>query len=68
MAKRATAEDVQRFKENYVSAWQLSLQLGRHVSIVKQKMAERGVKAAFDPKQVDAVFYRRSDVLPPSSV
>lgn len=68
MAKRATAEDVQRFKENYVSAWQSSLQLGRHVSILKQEMAERGVKPAFDPKQVDAVFYRRSDVLPPSSV
>ena len=55
-------EEIERFRKDYVSAWELQGDLKKHVSVVKRDLAARGIKPAFDPKKVRAVFYRRGDL------
>jgi hypothetical protein len=46
----------------YVSAWELAVDLKKHVSDVKRDLTVRGIKPAFDPHKVRAVLYRREDL------
>jgi hypothetical protein len=55
-------EEIERFRKAYVSAWELQADLKKRVSDVKRDLAARGVKPAFDPHKVHAVFYRREDL------
>ena len=55
-------EEIERFRKAYVSAWELQVDLKKRVSDVKRDLTARGIKPAFDPHKVRAVFYRREDL------
>lgn len=56
-------EDVERFEAEFVSLFTLARQQGRHHMAVKKDVAAAGVKPALDPKEVQATFYRRNQVV-----
>ncbi|UZE51556.1 hypothetical protein ONR75_13720 [Rhodopseudomonas sp. P2A-2r] len=50
------------FEERYVSLGKLSRERGEHFKTVWKALKEQGVRPAFDPVEVFARFYRRSDL------
>jgi hypothetical protein len=56
------AEEVERFKREYISLFTLAKQQGRHFRAVKQEFDVAGIRPALDPEKVGATFYRRTVV------
>jgi hypothetical protein len=54
--------EVERFRREYVSLFALAKERGRHFRKLKQELDDAGVEPAFDPDEIGATVYRRSQV------
>jgi len=55
------AEEAERFAAKYTSLFAPAKQQGRHFLLVKKGFDAAGIKPVFNPEQIGATFYRRSD-------
>jgi hypothetical protein len=54
-----SAAEITRFRETYISLFQLSRERQKHIKAVKNELDASGVKPAFAPMKVKATFYLR---------
>jgi hypothetical protein len=54
--------EIERFRSEYVSLFALAKEQGRHFRKLKQEMDDAGVEPAFNPDEIGATVYRRSQV------
>lgn len=60
-------EDLQRFRQEYVSLHTLARERGEHFARVKKSLVAAGVVPVGDPSELKQTLYRRSDVSPLST-
>ena len=54
--------EIARFRETYVSLFQLSRERGKHIKAVRNELNAAGVKPALAPMKMKATFYLRAEI------